>query len=60
MSHDRHCSVTENTFLLFRVVGETLSTVPGDRRCFRLIGGVLVERTVKEVAPALTANQEKV
>lgn len=28
------------------------------RRCFRLIGGVLVERTVGEVAPAVKRNKE--
>lgn len=28
------------------------------RRCFRLIGGVLVERTVGEVAPAVKKNKE--
>ncbi|PWY97010.1 hypothetical protein BCV70DRAFT_167865, partial [Testicularia cyperi] len=27
-----------------------------ERKCFRLIGGVLVERTVKEVLPALQTN----
>lgn len=25
----------------------------GDRKCFRITGGVLVERTVKEVLPAV-------
>ncbi|ETS60566.1 hypothetical protein PaG_05417 [Moesziomyces aphidis] len=29
-----------------------------NRKCFRLIGGVLVERTVKEVLPALQTNLE--
>ncbi len=38
---------------------ETLNEVAPDRKCFRLIGGVLVERTVKEVSPALSSNKEK-
>ena len=31
-----------------------------DRKCFRMIGGVLVERTVNEVLPALEQNREQV
>jgi prefoldin subunit 2 len=38
-----------------RVIG-TLSKVPEDRKCFRLIGGVLVERTVAETLPAVKEN----
>jgi hypothetical protein len=30
------------------------------RKCFRLVGGVLVERTVAEVHPAVTSNKEKI
>lgn len=37
---------------------ETLEPLPGDRKCFRLINGVLVERTVKEVLPALKTNSD--
>ena len=37
-----------------------LKGVEGERRCFRLVGGVLVERTVKEVLPALQYNNEQV
>ncbi|KAF9168628.1 hypothetical protein DFQ26_004264 [Actinomortierella ambigua] len=40
------------------LVLETLNPLAGDRKCFRLVGGVLVERTVKEVLPALKTNQE--
>ena len=31
-----------------------------NRKCFRLIGGVLVERTVTEVAPQIKTNREGV
>lgn len=36
----------------------TLEPMEPGRRCFRLVGGVLVERTVGEVAPAVTRHQE--
>lgn len=44
----------------FRLVIETLKEVDDERRCFRLVGGVLVERTVKDVLPALVNNKEQV
>lgn len=37
-------------------VARTLKQVDGERRCFRSIGGVLVERTVGEVLPAVETN----
>lgn len=37
----------------------TLQNVNEDRRCFRLVGGVLTERKVKDVLPALITNLEK-
>ena len=40
------------------MVLETLKPLPQDRKCFRMINGVLVERTVKEVVPALETNSE--
>ncbi|KAJ1846994.1 Cochaperone prefoldin complex subunit [Coemansia sp. RSA 2708] len=40
------------------LVIETVSKVPGDRKCFRLVNGVLVERTAGEVLPALRTNEE--
>lgn len=39
-----------------RLVLETLGSVPKDRKCFRLINGILVERTVEEVVPVLQTN----
>ncbi|EPE29622.1 Prefoldin [Glarea lozoyensis ATCC 20868] len=41
-----------------RLVLETLEPLAGDRKCFRMINGVLVERTVKDVVPALQTNSE--
>ena len=37
---------------------ETLEPLPQSRKCFRLINGVLVERTVKDVLPALKTNSD--
>lgn len=42
----------------YRLVLETLDPLPEDRKCFRLINGVLVERTVKDIVPALQTNQD--
>lgn len=44
----------------FRLVIDALKAVDGDRKCYRLIGGVLVERKVKEVLPPLEKNKEMV
>ncbi|KAK9315965.1 Prefoldin subunit-domain-containing protein [Lipomyces starkeyi] len=43
-----------------KLVLETLQPLPGSRKCFRMIGGVLVERTVAEVIPALETNAKGV
>lgn len=45
-------------FTITRLVLETLEPLPEDRKCFRMINGVLVERTVKDVIPALKTNSE--
>ncbi|XP_014224616.1 prefoldin subunit 2 [Trichogramma pretiosum] len=42
-----------------KVVIDTLNKVDGDRRCYRMVGGVLCERTVKEVLPSLANNKEQ-
>lgn len=42
--------------IFFRLVIESISSLEPDRKCFRMVGGVLVERTVKEVLPALETN----
>ncbi|CAH1961029.1 unnamed protein product [Acanthoscelides obtectus] len=41
------------------MVIDTLKNVNEDRRCFRLVGGILTERKVKDVLPALLTNQLK-
>ncbi|KAL5614709.1 hypothetical protein BROUX41_004804 [Berkeleyomyces rouxiae] len=41
-----------------KLVLDTLEPLPGDRKCFRLINGVLVERTVEDVKPLLKTNAE--
>jgi chaperonin cofactor prefoldin len=37
---------------------ETLKPLAEDRKCFRMINGVLVERTVKDMVPALETNSD--
>ncbi|KAI1368831.1 Prefoldin beta-like protein [Xylaria arbuscula] len=41
-----------------KLVLETLEPLSDDRKCFRMINGVLVERTVKDVVPALKTNAD--
>lgn len=42
-----------------KTVIDTLKTVDENRKCFRLIGGVLCEQTVKETLPNLIQNKEQ-
>ncbi|KAL9598924.1 MAG: hypothetical protein Q9219_004190 [cf. Caloplaca sp. 3 TL-2023] len=41
-----------------KLVLETLGPLPGNRKCFRMINGVLVETTVTKVLPALQTNSD--
>ncbi|KAJ3051070.1 hypothetical protein HK097_007950 [Rhizophlyctis rosea] len=41
-----------------QLVIDTITPLDGDRKCFRLVGGVLVERTVKDVLPPVRQNME--
>lgn len=45
--------------ILYRTVIDTLKTVAEDRKCFRLIGGVLCEQTVQVVLPNLITNKDQ-
>jgi hypothetical protein len=42
------------------MVESTLSQADATKRCYRKVGDVLVERTVKEVLPAVQKNKEMV
>lgn len=41
-----------------RLVIDTLEPLPRDRKCFRMVNGVLVERTVEDVLPSLKTNSD--
>ncbi|KAM7537059.1 hypothetical protein Aperf_G00000060677 [Anoplocephala perfoliata] len=49
----------EHKTIFFSMVIKVLKGVDAERKCFRLIDGVLVERQVKHVLPALEANEKK-
>lgn len=53
-------AVNNYIFFYSSLVIDTLQDVDPSRKCFRLVEGILVERTVKEVLPALENNKEEV
>ena len=55
-----HTHLTTLSHTAHSIVMDALKKVDPGRKCFRMIGGVLVERTVKEVLPALQFNSEQV
>lgn len=44
----------------YRIVLDTIKDLNKDRKCYRLAGGVLVERTIEEVVPAIEKNRDMV
>lgn len=42
------------------LVIQALEPLEADRKCFRMIGSVVVERTVKEVLPAVQKNKAQI
>lgn len=53
------CSLRRQELTRFsRAVLETLEPLSGDRKCFRMINGVLVEMKVKDALPPLKTNTE--
>jgi len=49
----------DNDLSEHKIVMDTLKTTDESRKCFRMIGGILVESTVKDVLPSLSNNAEQ-
>jgi len=58
VSSDERNGTPLTTLCASRLVLETLTPLPGARKCFRMINGVLVERTVGDILPALQTNAD--
>ncbi|PLB41937.1 putative prefoldin subunit 2 [Aspergillus candidus] len=41
-----------------KLVIETLDPLPRERKCFRMMNGVLVERSIEDVLPTLKTNSD--
>ncbi|XP_058800582.1 prefoldin subunit 2 isoform X2 [Phymastichus coffea] len=42
-----------------KVVVDTLKIVDPHRKCYRMVGGILCERTVQEIMPVLLGNKDQ-
>ncbi|XP_015609331.1 prefoldin subunit 2 [Cephus cinctus] len=42
-----------------KIVIDTLKNVDPKRKCYRMIGGILCERTVEDIMPTLVSNKEQ-
>lgn len=58
-SHKFALAILDSLWNVCRTVIDTLKTVDENRKCFRLIGGVLCERTVKDVLPQLNDAKDQ-
>merc|ERR1712147_86677 len=52
--------IVVNKMSEYKIVIDTLKNVDPSRKCFRMVGGILSERAVKEVLPALQQNQTQI
>jgi chaperonin cofactor prefoldin len=53
-------STTISDLVCFSLVINAIQNLNKDRKCYRLVGGVLVERTVGEVLSAVQKNRDNV
>jgi prefoldin subunit 2 len=56
----RQINILEMDAAEHRLVLEALKPLDAGRKCFRMVGSVIVERTVADVKPALQKNLEQV
>ncbi|BFU25116.1 prefoldin subunit 2, putative [Entamoeba histolytica HM-1:IMSS-B] len=56
----RQLADMDSTLKEHKLVLDTLSKVEPSRKCFRLINGVMVERTASEIIPAINKSIEQI
>lgn len=60
MDQMRQINILEMDAAEHKLVLEALDPLDAGRKCFRMVGSVIVERTVSDVKPALRKNMEQV